>query len=96
MANNDISDDACDVIAETLQVNKTLEYLNIHGNKISKEAIILLLNSLRHNNTLTQLNIPSHYSEDDKRKILQLDVINEERKWYRCQATLSVKFSCHL
>ena len=97
MANNDISDDACDVIAETLQVNKTLEYLNIHGNKISKEAIILILNSLRHNNTLTQLNIPSHYSEDDKRKILQLDdVINEERKRYRCQATLSVKFSCHL
>ena len=67
MANNDITDDACDVIAKTLQVNSTLEWLNIHGNKISKEAIGLILNSLRHNNTLTQLNIPSGYSEDDKK-----------------------------
>ena len=94
MANNDVTDHACDVIAETLQVNSTLKYLNIHGNKISKEAIRLILNSLRHNNTLTQLNIPSGYSEDDKKQMLQLrDIVNEERKRRGCQAKLNVKFS---
>ena len=94
MADNDVTDDACDVIAETLQVNSTLEWLNIHGNKISKEAIRLILNSLRHNNTLTQLNIPSGYSEDDKKQMLQLrDIVNEERKRHECQAKLNVKFS---
>ena len=79
MANNDVTDDACDVIAETLQVNSTLEDLNIHGNEISKEAILRIINSLRHNNTLTQLNIPRDYSEGDKKQILQLcDIVNEE------------------
>ena len=94
MSDNDVTNDACDVIAETLQVNSTLEYLNIHGNKISKEAIRLILNSLRHNNTLTQLNIPSGYSEDDKKQMLQLrDIVNEERERRGCQAKLNVKFS---
>ena len=43
MAYNDINDDACDVLAETLQVNSTLWYLNIHGNKISKETIQFMI-----------------------------------------------------
>ena len=53
MADNDITDDACDVIAETLQINSTLERLSICDNKIGKEARRLIVNSLRHNNTLT-------------------------------------------
>ena len=94
MVNNDVTDDACDVIAETLQANSTLEYLNIHGNKINKEAILLILNSLRHNNTLTKLNIPGDHSECDRQQILQLCVlVNEERKRQGCQAKLNVKFS---
>ena len=94
MFDNDVTDDACDVISETLQVNSTLENLNIHGNEISKEAILLIINSLRHNNTLTQLNIPSDYSEGDKKQILQLrDIVNEERKRHGCQAKLNVEFS---
>ena len=96
MADNDVTDDACDVIAETLQVNSTLDYLNIHANEISKEAILLIINSLRHNNTLTRLYIPSDYSEGDKKQILQLcdiKIINEERKRRGCQAKLNVKFS---
>ena len=94
MAYNNVTDDACDVIAETLQVNSTLEYLNIHGNKISKEAILLIINSLRHNNTLTLLNIPYDYSKGDKKQILQLcDIVNKERKRRGCQAKLNVKFS---
>ena len=94
MADNDVTDDACDVIAETLQVNSTLEYLNIHGNKISKEALQLILNSLRHNNTLTDLHLPKEHSEGDKKQILALgDIVNEERKRRGCQAKLNVNFS---
>ena len=94
MAKNDVTDDACDVIAETLQVNGTLEYLNIHGNEISKEAMLLIINSLRHNNTLTRLNIPEDYAEGDEKQILQLcDIVNEERKRRGCQAKLNVTFS---
>ena len=94
MADNDVTDDACDVIAETLQVNSTLEYLSIHGNKISKEALQLILTSLRHNNTLTKLLVPSNYSEGDKKQILALwDIVNDERKCHGCQAKLNVEFS---
>ena len=94
MANNDITDDACDIIAETLQVNSTLEDLNIHGNKISKEALQLILNSLRDNNTLTELFVPRNYSDSDKKQVLALqDIVNEERKYRGCQAKLKVKFS---
>ena len=94
MADNDVTDDACDVIAETLQVNSTLEELNIHGNKISKEALQLILNSLRHNNTLTDLRLPSNYSDSDEKQVLALkDIVNEERKRRGCQAKLNVKFS---
>ena len=91
MADNDVTDDACYIIAETLQVNSTLEYLDIHGNKISKEALQLILNSLRHNNTLTELWVPSNYSEGDNKQILALrDIVNDERKRCGCQAKLLV------
>ena len=94
IADNDITDDACDIIAETLQVNSTLEWLNIHGNKISKEALQLILNSLRHNNTLTKLLVPSNYCDSDKKQVLAFrDIINEERKCRGSQAKLNVKFT---
>ena len=93
MADNNVTDDACNVIAETLQGNSTIEWLNIHGNKISKEALQLILNSLRHNNTLTKLRVPSNYSEGDNKQILALqDIVNEERKHCGCQAKLNVEF----
>ena len=92
MTNKDITDDVCDVIAETLQVNSTLVYLDIQDKKISKEASQLILNSLRHNNTLTLLSLP-HYSEDDEKQILRLqDIVNEERKHCGCQVKLNVTF----
>ena len=92
MADSDITNDVCDIIAETLQVNSTLEYLDICGNKISKEASKLILNSLRQNNTLKELNLP-YYSEDDKKQIFILqDIVNKERKHRGCQVKLNVTF----
>ena len=96
MADNDITDDVCDIIAETLQVNSTLEHLNISGNKISKEALQLILNSLEHNNTLTELILP-YYSEDDKKQILIFqDIVNEKRKHSSCQEKLIVTFDYYI
>ena len=93
MCSNDFTDDVCEVIAETLQVNSTLEYLYIHRSKISKETSLLILNSLRHNNTLTKLNLP-RYSKDAKNQILTLqDIFNEERRHRECQVNLNVTFS---
>ena len=93
MADNDITDNVCNVIAETLQVNSTLEYLNIYGNKISAESSQLILNSLRNNNTLTVLNLPDDYSRDDNKQITTLrDSINEERRDRGCQVNLSIEF----
>ena len=93
MGNNDINDDVCDVIAETLQVNSILEHLDIDGNKISKETSLVILNSLRHNNTLAKLNLPFNYSENDKKQILILqDIVNEVRKHRKCQVKLKVTF----
>ena len=94
MADNDITDDVCDVIAETLQVNSTLEYLYISGNNISKEASQLVLNSLRHNNTLTELWFPDYY-KDNKQILALKDIVNEERKHRRCKTMLNVTFHCY-
>ena len=96
MANHHITDDAADVIAEALQVNTTLEYLSIYGNKISKDASQLILNSLKHNRTLTTLRLPNHYSEDDKAQLLSIqDIVNAEREHSGCQANLNVEFQWH-
>ena len=93
MYDNDVTDDGCDIIAATLQINSTLEHLYIHGNEISKEGSQLILNSLKHNSTLNTLLLPS-YSEHDRKHLLSLqDFINEERKFHGCLVKLNVKFS---
>ena len=80
MALNDITDDICDIIVDSLPTNNSLMYLYIHGNKISKEASQLILNCLRQNNTMEDLYLPSNYSEEDQKQIISLqDIVNEER-----------------
>ena len=96
ITNNNITDDAFDVIAETLQINTTLEYLNLFGNQISMKAIQLMLTSLHHNDVLENLLLPYDYSEDIKYQILeQRDIINKKRKERECHdhTTLQIKFS---
>ena len=78
ISDNEITDDSCDVIVKTLQVNNVLQHLCLNGNKISKQATQLIISSLRLNNTLAHLKI----SAKDSTKILtQLqDEINVERR----------------
>ena len=96
ICDNYITDDVCDVIAETLQVNDTLEELRICCTKINKEASQLIVKSLKKNNTMTRLYLPfNYYSEDDEEQILTLqDIVNEERIYRGCQVKLNVKFAC--
>ena len=65
MANNDITDDVCDIIDDSLS-NNSLEDRYICGNKISKEATQLILNCLRQNNTMKDLYLPRNYSKEDR------------------------------
>ena len=96
MAGNAVTDNACNIIAEALQVNTTLKYLNIHGNKISKEAAQLILNSLQYNNVLEDLMLPDSYNEDVEQHMLTFqNFVNEERKKFGYQVLLNVEFSGH-
>ena len=78
ISDNEITDDSCDVIVKTLQVNNVLQHLCLNGNRISKQATKFIVNSLHVNNVLAQLRI----SAKDSTKILtQLqDEINVERR----------------
>ena len=67
-------------MVEALQVNSTLDYLNITHNNIGKEAIKLIIKSLSYNNTLRTLRIP-YYSKDVNEELITLqDNVNTERR----------------
>ena len=76
IGDNDITDEACDIIATTLNNNATLVKLGMNLNKISTEAAQHLIQSLHYNNTLEVLELP-WYPNDVERKIrsLQEEVI---------------------
>ena len=93
MAYNNITDDVGNAIAKTLQVNGTLEYLNIDGSKLSKKAILHILTSLKQNNTLKVLWLPSNYYGYDEEEILSLEVaINKKRECCGCQEKLQLNY----
>ena len=90
MANNNITDDVGNVIAKTLQVNSTLEYLNIDGSKIARKTILHILNLLKLNDTLKVLWLPSNYIGYNEVEILSLEVaINRKRECRGCQEKLT-------
>ena len=93
MAYNNITDDVGNAIAKTLQVNGTLEYLNIDGSKLSKKAILHILTSLKQNNTLKVLWLPSNYYGYNEEEILSLEVaINKKRERCGCQEKLQLNY----
>ena len=78
ISDNEITDNSCEVIAETLQVNNVLQHLYLNANRISKEGAILIVNSLRLNDALVQLKISD---KDSTSEITTLqDIINSERR----------------
>jgi len=92
--NNLITDEACDVIANTIKNNTSLVGLWMWRNKISGEAAQLLVQAIQHNNNILQwLRLP-HYTEGVKRRIKSLqEKVNDERENKGCQTKLNIQFS---
>ena len=90
IADNDITDDACDAITAALEKNNCLVELYMYHNPLTSEAIVNIVNSLKVNNTLAKLWLPK-CPEDIKKKISLLqEVINKNRESQGCQVKLEI------
>ena len=90
--NNLITDEACDVIATTINNNTSLFRLGMSYNEISGEAAQHLLQALNNNDTLQRLWLASGYTEDVKKRIRSLqEVINKNRESRGCQTKLNIR-----
>ncbi|XP_065888590.1 protein NLRC5-like isoform X2 [Dysidea avara] len=90
---NNITDEACDVIAASLKKNTSLVGLEMDRNdKISVKAAQCIVQALSLNNTLELLQLP-YYPKEDQRKIrcLQGEVVNE-RESRGCPTKLDITF----
>lgn len=56
---NNITDDAGDVIAASLKINSSLHWLKMRSNKISAKIAHHIVKALQQNNTLKELWLPS-------------------------------------
>ena len=92
IANNPITDDACDAITAGLEKNNCLVQLYMYGNPLTGEAIVNIVNSLKVNNTLAMLWLPE-CPEDIKKTISSLrEVINKNRESRGCQVKLEITY----
>ena len=62
---NDIKKEGVSRIAEALEVNTTLIYLDLEGNHISDEGVSRIIEALEINSTLTELNLGWNYIRDE-------------------------------
>ena len=92
ITSNEISDEAAQVISETLEHNTSLITLKMGGNPFTEEAAQLIVSGLQCNNTLKELGLPG-YAEEIKAKIeIQIRIVNEKRKKQACRVNLKVTF----
>ena len=90
---NYIDDDACGVIANTLESNESLKRLEMYNNPITIKGVEKLLQGLQNNITLKTLGLPK-YPDDitDKIKFMQINV-NFKRKQCNCIEKLEITYS---
>ena len=89
IANNDITDEACDAIIMAMKNNTSLVELDMYRNPISGECAQLIVQALRHNNTLQRLMLPS-YSDGVKEMIrLSTEEVNKNKE---SQVKLKITF----
>ena len=92
IANNDITDEACDAIIMATKKNNSLVELDMYGNPISGECAQIIVQVLQHNNTLQRLWLP-RYSDDVKEMIrLSTEEVNKKRRNRNCQVKLEILF----
>ena len=93
IANNAMTDDACDFITTALQRNSCLVELIMWNNRLSSEAIINIVQCLEVNDTLQLLGFPDcPQAIQENIKSLQ-EVINKKRESRGCQVKLKIKFT---
>ena len=92
IANNAITDDACDVITTALQRNSCLVKLSMYGNPLSGEAIISIVRCLEVNNTLQLLGLPNcPWAIQENIRSLQ-KIVNKKRESRECQIKLEIDY----
>ena len=92
IADNDITDEACDAIIMAMKKNNSLVNLDMKDNPISGECAQLIVQGLQHNNTLQILRL-HWYSEDVKERIrLSAEEVNKKRESHNCQVKLKITF----
>ena len=92
IANNAITDDACNAIIVVLEKNDCLVELYMHCNPLSGKAIVSIIDALKVNNALEVIGIPK-CSEDIKKTVSSLqEVIIKNRISRGCQTELSILY----
>ena len=92
IANNAITDDACDAITTALKSNSCLVTLYMTNNPLTSEAIVTIVNALKVNNTLSLLGLPQ-CPEGIKKTISSLqEIINKNRESRGCQVKLMIYY----
>ena len=92
IADNAITDDACDAITTALKSNNCLVELYMNSNPLTGEAIVTIVNALKVNNTLSLLGLPQ-CPEGIKKTISSLqEVINKNRESRGCQVKLEINY----
>ena len=90
ISQNNITDDAGDVIAASLKINSSLCWLRMRSNKISAKTAQHVVKALQQNNTLQELWLPFYPDfEIDRIKLLQEEV-NKHRENRGCQTKLTI------
>ena len=90
---NNITDEACDVIIMAMKKNTSLVKLYMHSNPISRECAQLIVQALQYNNTLQQLWLNIGYPYGIKKKIRSLgEEVNKKRETCGCQVKLTIDF----
>ena len=93
IANNSITDDACDVITTALERNSCLVTLSMSNNPLSSEAILNIVRCLEVSNTLQFIGLPD-CPQDIQENVTSLqEVVNKKRESRGCQVNLKIKFS---
>ena len=93
---NDITDDSCSCIANTIKLNSNLVELWMRFNPVTAEGIRPILLALDCNNTLQRLRLPD-YSDDVKRDIkLVEEATNKRRASHGSQVILLIDFKLRI
>ena len=93
IANNDITDDACDAITAALMSNSCLDTLSMCYNPLSSEAIVNIVQCLEANDTLQFIGLPKCPQATQKNILSLKEAVNNKRGSRGCQVKLEVKIS---